>query len=155
MLFVCLGNICRSPTAHGIFEQAVKCEGLDRDIQVDSCGTGDWHIGHSPDKRATAAAMQRGVDLTALRARQISVSDFDEFHYIMAMDEQNLADLKAMQPAHFTGALDLFLRYTGNESLTEVPDPYYGGDEGFSTVFDMLDKASSELLAIIKRDYSI
>lgn len=146
VLFVCLGNICRSPTAHGVFESLVTQRRLDKRITVDSCGTGDWHIGHAPDSRATAEAVGRGYDLSHLRARQVRVSDFDEFDFVLAMDEQNLADLRAMCPAHFTGHLGLFLPFAEDGELDEVPDPYYGGDEGFTRVLDMIEAASEGLL---------
>lgn len=146
VLFVCLGNICRSPTAHGVFESMVRARGLEKTIEVDSCGTGDWHIGHPPDRRATAEAAARGYDLGHLRARQVSVADFDRFDYILAMDRQNLADLEAMRPAHFSGHLGLFLPFARRGQYDEVPDPYYGGDEGFSQVLDMVEAASAGLL---------
>ena len=146
VLFVCLGNICRSPTAHGVFEALVKQRGLEHAIQIDSCGTGDWHIGHAPDRRATAEAAKRGYDLSHLRARQVQVRDFADFDYILAMDNQNLADLKAMCPADFSGHLGLFQPFDPQAALQEVPDPYYGGDEGFTQVLDMVEAASEGLL---------
>ncbi|KZX60230.1 phosphotyrosine protein phosphatase [Halioglobus sp. HI00S01] len=151
VLFVCLGNICRSPTAHGVFQSMVDSRGLQSRITVDSCGTGDWHIGHAPDKRATAEAAERGYDLTPLRARQVTAADFDEFDYIVAMDNQNLADLRAMCPAHFSGYLGLFLPFAAANAVDEVPDPYYGGPEGFTRVLDMVEAASEGLLAEIER----
>lgn len=146
VLFVCLGNICRSPTAHGVFESMVKARQLNDRIQVDSCGTGDWHIGHPPDRRAASEAAARGYDLSDLRARQLSPSDFDHFDFILAMDRQNLADLEAMRPDHFSGHLGLFLRFAAGGAHREVPDPYYGGDEGFTEVLDMVEAASEGLL---------
>lgn len=150
VLFVCLGNICRSPTAHGVFENLVTQRGLERLVQVDSCGTGDWHIGHAPDQRASAEAASRGYDLSHLRARQVQINDFDEFDYILAMDKQNLADLKAMCPSDFQGHLGLFLPFAAEASVEEVPDPYYGGDEGFTRVLDMIEAASEGLLREIR-----
>ncbi len=146
VLFVCLGNICRSPTAHGVFESMVREQGMQDRVRVDSCGTGDWHIGHAPDARAAAEAAQRGYDLSPLRARQVQPTDFREFDYILAMDEQNLADLRAMCPADFSGYLGLFLPFDPGASVAEVPDPYYGGDEGFTRVLDMVEAASAGLL---------
>ncbi|QFU76125.1 low molecular weight phosphotyrosine protein phosphatase [Halioglobus maricola] len=151
VMFVCLGNICRSPTAHGVFEAMVNARGLQNRIRVDSSGTGDWHIGHAPDKRATAEAAQRGYDLSHLRARQVRPSDFDEFDYILAMDGQNLADLQAMCPPDYTGVLALFLPFAPDNPTDEVPDPYYGGAEGFTQVLDMVEAASEGLLAEIMR----
>lgn len=151
VLFVCLGNICRSPTAHGIFESMVRERGLSDRITVDSCGTGDWHIGQAPDRRATEEAAKRGYSLEHLRARQVRYSDFNEFDYIIAMDEQNLADLAAMCPADFSGTLSLFLPFAPDNPVDDVPDPYYGGPEGFTVVLDMVEAASEGLLQEIER----
>ena len=150
VLFVCLGNICRSPTAHGVFEAKVREQGLQDQIEVDSCGTGDWHIGHPPDRRAAAEAARRGFPLDHLRARQVRSQDFEQFDYILAMDQQNLADLRAMCPPYFTGHLGLFLPFAPDNPTDEVPDPYYGGDEGFTRVFDMVEAASDGLLREIQ-----
>jgi len=119
---------------------------LEELVQVDSSGTGDWHIGHAPDARATQEAKNRGYDLSELRARQVLPDDFHNFDYILAMDESNLADLEAMRPAGSRAHLALFLSYCESEEYTEVPDPYYGGDEGFARVFDMIERASEGLL---------
>lgn len=146
VLFVCLGNICRSPTAHGVFEHMVVQRDLQSRIDVDSCGTGDWHIGHTPDPRASAEASNRGYDLSHLRARQVVKEDFDHFDYILAMDNQNLADLQAMCPQNYTGRLDLFMAFAADSDITEVPDPYYGGDQGFAQVLDLIESASAGLL---------
>ncbi len=150
VLFVCLGNICRSPTAHAVFEALVKNEGLQNDIEVDSAGTGDWHIGHSPDKRASVAAARRGFDMSALRARQFSAEDFARFDYILVMDEQNLADIQALAPKSHGAIVKLFLDYASNVKEREVPDPYYGGDAGFTEVLDMVEDASTGLLNAIR-----
>ncbi len=154
VLFVCLGNICRSPTAHGVFQQLVERHQLQQVINVDSAGTGDWHIGRAPDRCATAVALQRGYDLNELRARQVSSADFSSFDYILAMDAQNLRDLQAMCPAHFSGELDLFLHY-GSGHLSEVPDPYYGGDEGFAQVLDLVEEAALGLLRSIAQRHQL
>lgn len=146
VLFVCLGNICRSPTAHGVFEHMVIQRGLQSRIEVDSCGTGDWHIGHAPDPRASAEALSRGYDLSHLRARQVIKEDFEHFDYILAMDMQNLADLQAMRPQSYAGCLDLFMAFAENTDITQVPDPYYGGDQGFAQVLDLIETASIGLL---------
>jgi len=151
VLFVCLGNICRSPTAHGVFEQMVGEAGLQKNITVDSCGTGDWHIGHSPDERSASAALARGYDLSHLRSRQINGSDFGQFDYILVMDKQNLLDVQAMCPSDYPGKLELFLDYANNFSETkEVPDPYYGGLSGFDNVIDLVEDASKTLLSTMK-----
>lgn len=146
VLFVCLGNICRSPTAHGVFQHLVSERGLSQQIDVDSAGTSDWHIGRSPDSRAQAAALQRGCDLSALSARQVSSADFYDFDYILAMDNQNLQDLEQVSPAGFSGYLELFLPYGNIGEPREVPDPYYGGEQGFDQVLDMVELASTGLL---------
>ncbi|GLK89478.1 low molecular weight protein-tyrosine-phosphatase [Pseudomonas turukhanskensis] len=145
VLFVCLGNICRSPSAEGVFRQQLLQAGLDGLVDVDSAGTGPWHVGKPADSRATAAALQRGYDLSALRGRQVSRADFDRFDLILAMDHSNFADLKALQPANSRAELDLYLRrYQLDED--EVPDPYYGGADGFEHVLDLLENAGAQLL---------
>lgn len=151
VLFVCLGNICRSPTAHGVFEGLVAQQSLAEMIRVDSAGTGSWHVGEAPDSRARAAAKSRGYSLEHLRARQVSKSDFDHFDYILAMDIKNLQDLQAMRPDGFKGHLSLFLDFA-DASEKEVPDPYYGGEEGFSHVLDLVESASQGLLSAIRRN---
>lgn len=150
VLFVCLGNICRSPTAHAVFEGLVASAGLQGEIEVDSAGTGDWHIGHPPDKRASAAAAQRGFDMSALRARQFCTEDFMRFDYILAMDENNLADMQALAPTAHNATVKLFLDYAENFSEAEVPDPYYGADTGFDHVLDLVEDASKGLLRALK-----
>jgi protein-tyrosine phosphatase len=146
VLFVCLGNICRSPTAHGVFQRLVETRGFSDHIRVDSCGTGDWHIGHPADRRAAAAALERGYDLAALRARQIAPADFERFDYILAMDAENLGNLQRLRPVDFRGELALFLDYAEGVDVREVPDPYYGGPEGFSHVLDLVESAAEGLL---------
>ena len=146
VLFVCLGNICRSPTAHGVFQQRVDQHRLGDRIVVDSCGTGDWHIGHAPDQRSAAAALQRGYDLSALRARQVEAEDFRRFDYILAMDTNNLRDLQRLRPHDFHGELGLFLDYARDIDEREVPDPYYGGGDDFDRVLDLVENAADGLL---------
>ena len=150
VLFVCLGNICRSPTAHGVLEAMVRSAGLQDSIDVDSCGTGAWHAGEAPARRATLAAAVRGYDLSPLRARQVTADDFHRFDYILAMDSSNLSDLKAMCPDHLQQKIGLFLDF-GDSSETEVPDPYYGGDDGFEHVLDLVENASRALLKEVSR----
>jgi protein-tyrosine phosphatase len=151
VLFVCLGNICRSPTAHAVFQQLVDAGGLGAAITVDSAGTGDWHIGKAPDERATRAGASRGYDLSTLRARRIAAIDFQHYDYILAMDLQNLRDLQQLRPADYRGELSLFLNY-GNSAEREVPDPYYGEGDGFERVLDMVEAAAAGLLhAIVLR----
>lgn len=146
VLFVCLGNICRSPTAHGVFSQLVGARGLEHALRVDSAGTGDWHIGRAPDVRASASAALRGYDLSALRARQVGAGDFRAYDYILAMDEKNFADLRRLTPADFRGELQLFMHYASGVDEREVPDPYYGGAGDFDRVLDLVENAARGLL---------
>lgn len=146
VLFVCLGNICRSPTAHGVFEKIIADNGLSTAIQVDSAGTGNWHIGRAPDSRSCDAAAQRGYDLSHLRARQVTPADFEYFDYILAMDGDNLSHLLSIAPSSYEGHLGLFMDFAGPTRGVSVPDPYYGGSDGFSRVVDMVEKASRGLL---------
>ncbi|WP_027856985.1 low molecular weight protein-tyrosine-phosphatase [Marinobacterium jannaschii] len=150
VLFVCLGNICRSPTAHGVFQALVERQGLRDQIRVDSAGTGAWHAGESPDSRATQAAARRGYDLSQQVARQVVAADFDQFDYILAMDQANLAHLRQMKPEAYSGYLGLFLDFA-DCSESEVPDPYYGGGQGFEQVLDLVESASEGLLDAIRR----
>lgn len=153
VLFVCLGNICRSPTAHGVFERCVQDAGLAARIRVDSAGTGDWHAGEPPDSRARMHARARGFELGHLRARQVRLEDFRRFDLILAMDRNNLADLERLRPPDFGGELALFLRYArAGEGLLEVPDPYYGGSGGFETVLDLVEDAAGGLLEHLQRN---
>lgn len=154
VLMVCLGNICRSPTAHAVFHQRVIDADLDDAIEVDSAGTGNYHIGAKPDKRARGAAQQRGYDLSGLRAREVKVSDFEAFDYVLAMDEINLRDLLAQCPEQFHHKVRLFMEFTDNNYLS-VPDPYYSGVDGFELVLNLVEEASEGLLAhILERDFS-
>ncbi|CAA0097455.1 Low molecular weight protein-tyrosine-phosphatase YfkJ [BD1-7 clade bacterium] len=146
VLFVCLGNICRSPTAHGIFEKMIAEAGLQNHIGVDSCGTGAWHIGNPPDDRTIAAAAGRGYDLSALRARKLCAADFDDFDYILAMDTRNLADIIKNAPDNYPGRIQLLLDYLEDDNILEVPDPYYGNGEGFERVFGLIESACESLL---------
>ncbi|WP_127470331.1 low molecular weight protein-tyrosine-phosphatase [Thiomicrorhabdus aquaedulcis] len=151
VLFVCLGNICRSPTAHGVFRQLVLNQGLNERIQIDSAGTAAYHVGKAPDSRSTLVAKERGIDMSDLRARKVDFGDFIEYDYILAMDEANFNHLKAMAlPEHYS-KIKLFLDYSQEFEEREVPDPYYGGATGFDHVFDLVESASKGLLAHIKQ----
>lgn len=149
VLFVCLGNICRSPTAEGVLRHKLRAAGLEDRVQVDSAGTGDWHVGKAPDGRTRQAALRRGYDLSAQRARQVESADFQRFDLILAMDKSNLRNLEALRPGHASADLDLYLRRY-ELALDEVPDPYYGGEDGFEQVLDLIEQASDALLAEIK-----
>lgn len=154
ILFVCLGNICRSPTAHGVFQQVLDNAGVAAHIHVDSAGTAGYHVGAAPDPRSVAAARTRGYDLSPLRARQVCAEDFAAFDYILAMDESNLANLQRICPDGFAGYLGLFLDFA-QATEREVPDPYYGGSDGFDHVLDLAEDASAGLLRHIRRESGI
>ncbi len=149
VLFVCLGNICRSPTAEGVFRHQVRAAGLQDVIEIDSAGTGDWHVGKAPDSRTVRAARQRGYELDALRARQFEIADFQRFDLILAMDRSNLRDLQALRPSASRADLDLFLRRCG-QAEHEVADPYYGGADAFDQVLDLIECAGAALLAELR-----
>lgn len=149
VLFICLGNICRSPTAHGVFLHKVTEAGLGHRIEVDSAGTAAYHVDKAPDRRAVAAAARRGFDLTPLRARKAIPEDFLEYDYILTMDRQNIADMKRITPAGYLGHFGLLMGFAGEPDV-EVPDPYYGEDHGFERVLDMVEKASDGLLKEIE-----
>jgi protein-tyrosine phosphatase len=148
VLMVCLGNICRSPTAEAVFRHQVCAAGLQTRIEVDSAGTSDWHRGEAPDPRSIRAAAARSYDLGGLRARPVEFDDFERFDYILAMDQQNLRDLKQRCPEQFRDKLGLFLDY-GTSGRREVPDPYDAGRESFELVLDLAEAASAALLAAL------
>jgi protein-tyrosine phosphatase len=150
VLFVCLGNICRSPTAEGVFRAGADRLGLSERVRADSAGIGDWHIGSPPDPRAVKAAKRRGYDLSAIRGRQVSADDFTRFGWILAMDEPTLRALEKMKPADFDGHLGLLLDFSPELGLREIPDPYYGGPEGFDRVLDLVEPATKGLLAEVR-----
>lgn len=155
VLFVCLGNICRSPTAHGIFRQLVAQAGLADSLSVDSAGTGDWHLGQAPDPRTQQKALARGYDLSDLRARVVRAEDFQEFDYILGMDHSNMASMAPLKPGGYRGEFRLFLSYGDPDGPCgdhrEVPDPYYGGDRGFELVLDLVEDAAAGLLQHIRQ----
>ncbi|MDG2289319.1 MAG: low molecular weight phosphotyrosine protein phosphatase [Woeseiaceae bacterium] len=145
VLFVCMGNICRSPTAEGVFRHFVNEAGLNEEITVDSAGTHAYHIGEPPDRRAMAAAERRGVSLVGLKARRVTDDDFERFDHIIAMDEDNLIRLQEQSTDEYRDKISLFLSFAV-DTETEVPDPYYGGGAGFERVLDLVEKASRGLL---------
>jgi len=152
VLMVCLGNICRSPTAHGVMLSKIEEAGLEDRIVVDSAGTGDWHIGAHPDPRATAAAQIRGYEIAELIARQVALDDFQTFDYILCMDRNNLKALRDICPGHLKSRLRLFLDFADSGHET-VPDPYYSGAQGFELVLDLVEDACTGLLNHIRREH--
>ncbi len=148
ILFVCLGNICRSPTAEAVFRSRAHAAGLN--VEIDSAGTGAWHVGAMPDERAQAAGLARGYDLSLLRARQVAAADYEKFDLVLAMDYENLSTLKSRAPSALHERIRLFLEFAPGLGLNAVPDPYYGGDRGFEDVLDMIEVASDGLIAHLK-----
>lgn len=146
VLFVCMGNICRSPTAEGVVRKVVAERAPELIVELDSAGTHSYHVGHPPDRRAQTAAAARGVDLSTIRARRVVVEDFTRFDLILAMDLDNLSELAAIRPPEATAQLQLFLDYAPSNGFTEVPDPYYGGANGFEQVLDLVEEAATGLL---------
>ena len=146
VLFVCLGNICRSPSAEVVFRDIAARAGLARRIAVDSAGTGDWHVGNPPDWRAIAHAARRGYRLEHLRARQVRARDFADFDYLLAMDGANLDALAALRPAGFAGHLGLFLDLAPELGVRDVPDPYDGGPEAFERMLDLVEEGARALV---------
>lgn len=151
VLFVCMGNICRSPTAEAVFREVVRREARGFDVHVDSAGTHAYHVGEPPDSRAIVAARRRGIGMESLRARVVNRDDFLRFDYLLAMDRQNLEHLQRLAPAGHEARIELFLDYAPEAGLSEVPDPYYGGDTGFEQVLDLVEAASRGLLSSLRR----
>ncbi len=147
-----MGNICRSPTAEGVFRQRVREAGLEERIHIDSAGTHDYHVGASPDARARETAARRGYDLSGLIGRQVDARDFAEFDFILAMDRDNLLALESHCPSEHRHKLRLYLSFSRGHPGLEVPDPYYGGGRGFERVLDMVEDAADGLLETIRRD---
>jgi protein-tyrosine phosphatase len=153
VLFVCLGNICRSPTAEAVFRDCVERAGLEDSFDVDSAGTGDWHVGGSPDARMQDHARRRGFDLSELRARQATIEDFHAFDWIVAMDRTNHRELEALRPAGRGSRLELMSRFfPEHEAELDVPDPYYGGERGFERVLDLLEHGCACLLEALRAE---
>ena len=155
VLFVCTGNICRSPTAEGVFRSQVHEAGLSDKIETDSAGIENYHVGDPPDARTIRAAKARGYDLEGLRARKVSLSDFESFDLILAMDSSHLRALKKSSPVAFQNKIKLFLDFASNSSASDVPDPYYGNEYGFQTVLDMAEDGSKGLLVHIRKTYDL
>jgi len=150
VLFVCMGNICRSPTAEGVFRKLVEDRQLGDHFEIDSAGTHSYHAGGPADPRASETALTRGIDLSTIRSRSIELTDFENFDYLIAMDEDNYSRMTGMADGAQADNIHLFMSFADNSQTTEVPDPYYGGDSGFETVFDMIEDASRGLLAAIE-----
>jgi len=151
ILFVCLGNICRSPTAEGVLRHLLATEAPGLRVEVDSAGTGDYHLGEPPDLRSQRAAKRRGIDLSGLSARQVNRRDFDDFDLILAMDRKNLRDLETLKPAGSRAEVRLFLEYAGESGVAEVPDPYTGDTAAFEHVLDLVTAASRRLIGRLRQ----
>jgi protein-tyrosine phosphatase len=151
VLFVCMGNICRSPTAQGVFRKMVVDAGIADIVQVESAGTHAYHVGEPPDARAQQAAKKRGYEIGDLRARQVTADDFCDADLILAMDWENLSMLQQQCPKAYKHKLQLLMRFAGEHDAATVPDPYYGGPEGFNTVLDYVEDACQGLLDVVRR----
>jgi len=151
VLFVCMGNICRSPMAQGVFSKMVADAGLESGVQVASAGTHAYHVGEPPDARAVQAAKRRGVEIGDWRARQVTQDDFRDFDLILAMDWENLALLQQQCPRAHKHKLHLLMRFAGEHDAATVPDPYYGGPEGFNTVLDYVEDACQGLIEVVRK----
>ena len=152
VLFVCMGNICRSPTAEGVFRHLVNKADAADFITIDSAGTHAYHVGQPPDPRTLATAKERNIDMSKQRARQVEENDFNEFDYILVMDDSNHEELIRVCPAHLQHKVELFLNHSEEFDEAEVPDPYYGGADGFDHVFDLVESASTGLLKKILKN---
>ena len=152
VLFICLGNICRSPSAEGVFRQIVDKQSI-TNIEIDSAGTGNWHIGSPPDGRAQAAARERGIDLSGLRARQLQPEDGEIFDYLIAMDRENDRNIKSCIDTEHHHKVHMMLSFAKDTDLDEVPDPYYGGEDGFEHALDLIEQAGIGLLNHIRQNH--
>ncbi len=155
VLFVCLGNICRSPAAQGIFEHRIRSAGLSDQIHTDSCGTAAFNLGKSPDERSQSAALRAGYDISDQIARQICDEDYQRFNYVIAMDRINLTNVEAWAPKDFAGEINLFMNYCKNGGNAQIPDPYYKEAEAFDGVIQTLERAADGLLAHIRTKHGI
>lgn len=155
ILFVCLGNICRSPLAEGVFRHHVGLAGLSRHFEIGSAGTGGWHAGDPPDERMCATALARGIDIRHQRARQIRPVDLRRHDLILAMDRDNLAAIRKLAGHAETSHVLLFRQFDPIPETGEVPDPYYGGEEGFAQVFEIVDRTSRSLLEHLRREHGL
>lgn len=151
ILFVCLGNICRSPTAEVVFRAVAAREAPDLHLELDSAGTAAYHVGQAPDQRTRAAALRRGYDLSTLRARVVESGDFDQFDLILAMDRENLSELRERAPQAAQERIRLFLEFAPELGASDVPDPYYGAANGFEEVLDLVEAASRGLIRHLRK----
>ncbi len=151
ILFVCLGNICRSPSAEAVLRAIAAREAPELELEIDSAGTAGYHVGDAPDTRSQAAALRRGYDMAPLRARMVEAVDFERFDLILAMDTQNLEVLRKRAPTGYRERVRLFLEFAPDCGLDEVPDPYYGGPAGFEQVLDLVEEASRGLLSHLRK----
>ena len=156
VLFVCMGNICRSPTAEGAFRELLRREGLDRAVWVDSAGTHAYHEGEAPDPRAIRAARRRGIELERIRARRVAAEDFEIFDYLLVMDEDNQGAMEVLCPdARYLERIGYFMDFAGESAGRVVPDPYYGGTQGFERVLDLVESASMGLLSHLRAEHEL
>jgi protein-tyrosine phosphatase len=152
LLFVCLGNICRSPMAEGVFRRVAEDEGVLHLFDIDSAGLGDWHVGQAPDTRAQTAAQNRGIDISGQSARQIEPGDYDRFDLLLAMDGSNYQELVQLAPSEARHKIRRFLDFAPHVGTADVPDPFYGGSEGFDHALDLIEQAARGLLAELLDD---
>jgi len=152
ILFVCLGNICRSPTAEGVFRHVLHQRKLEEQVSVESAGTGGWHVGEPPDRRAQAEARRRGIDISGLRGRAVHARDFKHFDYIIAMDDANLQALHQACPRGEEHRIYRFTDFAPQLGVSAVPDPYYGGDDGFARVYEIIEASAAGLLEALEAD---
>ncbi|MBU8978160.1 MULTISPECIES: low molecular weight protein-tyrosine-phosphatase [unclassified Lysobacter] len=154
LLVVCLGNICRSPVAEGVLRARIAVSTLAGRVELDSAGTGDWHVGEPPDRRAVANAAQHGIDISGLRARQLASVDYRRFDWVLCADRANLRDVRARAPADAHARIDLLLDWAGMAGEGEIPDPYTGGAAQFEHVYQLLDRAADGVIARLRREYA-
>ncbi|MDO9049800.1 MAG: low molecular weight protein-tyrosine-phosphatase [Methylobacter sp.] len=155
VLFVCMGNICRSPTAEGVFTKLVRDHNLEANFTIDSAGTHAYHVGNAPDLRSQAAALERGIDLSGLRGRKVINGDFEDFDFLLAMDDDNYSILVNACPEQYKDKIKYFLDYAPHLNERQVPDPYYGGSYGFERVLDMIEEASIGFLKAFRESGNI